>query len=136
MERSAIRGKLWADPGLGPGHTAGSKARMPIRKPNESPPFRIVRVSHVELGVRDLAAARAFYVDCLGLLVSDADADALYLRGVEERSHHSIVLRRAAAPTVHHVGFKLGSEEDLDRAAFWFARKGLPTSFPDVPHQG
>jgi catechol 2,3-dioxygenase len=57
---------------------------MPIRKPNESPPFRVVRVSHVELGVRDLAAARAFYVDCLGLLVTEATADALYLRGLEE----------------------------------------------------
>ena len=50
---------------------------MPIREPEASPPFRIVRVSHVELGVRDLAAARAFYVDCLGLLVTQATADAL-----------------------------------------------------------
>ncbi len=40
---------------------------MPIREPKQCPPFHIVRVSHVELGVRDLAAARAFYVDCLGL---------------------------------------------------------------------
>ena len=71
---------------------------MPIRKPNESPPFRIVRVSHVELGVRDLAAARAFYVDCLGLLVTEATADSLYLRGLEERNHHSIVLRKAREP--------------------------------------
>ncbi len=40
---------------------------MPIREPKQCPPFHIVRMSHVELGVRDLAAARAFYVDCLGL---------------------------------------------------------------------
>ena len=40
--------------------------------------------------------SRAFYVDCLGLLVSDETDDALYLRGVEERNHHSIVLRRCA----------------------------------------
>ena len=31
---------------------------------------------------------------------------------------------------------KLASEEDLDRAAFYFARKGLPTSFPEMPYQG
>lgn len=109
---------------------------MPIRKPNLNAPFNIVRVSHVVLGVRDLAAARAFYVDCLGYLVSDEDAEALYLRGLEENNHHSIVLRRQAEPAVETVGYKLSSEEDLDRAAFWFARKGLPTEFPEIAYQG
>jgi catechol 2,3-dioxygenase len=46
------------------------------------------------------------------------------------------VLRRAPTPRAEALGFKVASEEDLDRAAFWFARKGLPTSFPEVPHQG
>ena len=109
---------------------------MPIRKPVLNPPFNIIRVSHVEFGVRDFAAARAFYVDCLGLLVSGQTGDALYLRGVEERNHHSIVLRKDTGSQAHALGFKLASEEDLDRAAFWFARAGLPTSFPEVPYQG
>jgi catechol 2,3-dioxygenase len=109
---------------------------VPVRKPNLDPPFNVVRASHVEFGVRDLAASRAFYVDCLGYLVTEEAADALYLRGVEERNHHSIVLRTAREPVAQALGFKLASEEDLDRAAFWFARKGLPTSFPEVPFQG
>jgi 3,4-dihydroxyphenylacetate 2,3-dioxygenase len=109
---------------------------MPIRKPVLNPPFNVVRVSHVEFSVRDLAASRAFYVDCLGYLVSDETSDVLYLRAVEERNHHSIVLRQASIAGVHTIGFKVASEEDLDRAAFWFARKGLPTSFPEVPCQG
>ena len=109
---------------------------MPIRKPVLTPPFNVVRVSHVELGVRDLAASRAFYVDCLGYLVTDQTSDALYLRAVEERNHHSLVLRQDAGAAVHALGFKIASEEDLDRAAFWFARKGLPTAFPEVAHQG
>ncbi len=109
---------------------------MPIREPVFNPPFNIVRASHVELGVRDLEASRAFYVDCLGLLVSDEDDDALYLRGVEERNHHSMVLRRAREAEVHALGFKLASEEDLDRAAFWFGRRNLPIAFPELPHQG
>jgi 3,4-dihydroxyphenylacetate 2,3-dioxygenase len=109
---------------------------MPIRPPILTPPFNVVRASHVEFAVRDLAAARAFYVDCLGLLVSDDHRDAIYLRGVEEHNHHSIVLTQSAEPCVRALGFKLASEEDLDRAAFYFARKGLPTSFPEVPYQG
>src|ERR1700720_1097483 len=68
---------------------------MPVHKPVFDPPFNVVRSSHIEFGVRDIGRSRAFYVDCLGLLVSDETDDALYLRGVEERNHHSIVLRRA-----------------------------------------
>ena len=67
---------------------------MPLRDPVFNPPFNIVRASHVELGVSDLAKSRAFYVDCLGYIVGDEDSDALYLRGVEERNHHSVVLRK------------------------------------------
>ena len=59
---------------------------MPVHQPVFDPPFNVVRASHVELGVRDLARSRAFYVDCLGLLVSDETDDALYLRGLEERA--------------------------------------------------
>jgi catechol 2,3-dioxygenase len=109
---------------------------MPVRKPIFDPPFNIVRASHVELGVSDIARSRAFYVDCLGLLVGDETADALYLHGVEERNHHSIVLRRSRENDVRALGFKLASEDDLDRAAAWFKRRNLPTSFPEVPHQG
>ncbi len=109
---------------------------MPIRPPVLNPPFNVVRASHVEFGVRDLAASRAFYVDCLGYLVSDEQNDALYLRGVEERNHHSIVLTTTREPCVQAAGFKLASEDDLDLAALYFTRKGLPVTFPDLPYQG
>lgn len=109
---------------------------MPIGQPVFDPPFNIVRTSHVELGVRDLGRSRAFYVDCLGLLASDESADALYLRGVEERNHHSIVLRRSPDSEARALGFKVAREDDVDRAASWFARRNLPTVFREVPYQG
>ncbi len=109
---------------------------MPVRKPVFSPPFNVVRASHVELTVRDLARSRAFYVDCLGYLVSAEAPAALYLRAVEERNHHSIVLREGKAAAAHTLGFKVASEDDLDRAAQWFARRNLPTAFPQLPYQG
>jgi catechol 2,3-dioxygenase len=109
---------------------------MPVRNPVPQPPFNTVRVSHAELTVRDIGASRAFWVDCLGYLVSDESRDTLHLRAIEERNHHSIVLHKAAEPVARTIGFKVASEEDLDRAEFWFARKGLPVSFPEVPYQG
>ena len=65
---------------------------MPIPTPNLYPPFNILRLSHVILGVRDLAASRAFYVDMLGLQVTDEDAGHIFLRAMEERGHHCMVL--------------------------------------------
>ena len=106
---------------------------MPLRDPVFNPPFNIVRASHAELGVSDLAKSRAFYVDCLGYIVSDEDSDALYLRGVEERNHHSVVLRKSNDIAALAIGFKVGAEEDLDKAAEWLERRKLPVSWPNLP---
>jgi len=109
---------------------------MPVPQHVFDPPFNIVRSSHVVLGVTDLGPARAFYEATLGLHLEDADGDALYLRGVEERQHHSLVLRKSPAPIAHHLGFKVGSEEDLDKAAHFFKAKGLRHAFVECPYQG
>lgn len=37
---------------------------MPIRPPVLNLPFNVVRASHAELGMRDLAHSRLFNVDC------------------------------------------------------------------------
>jgi len=109
---------------------------MPVRPPVFDPPFNIVRASHVAFGVRDIGRTRAFYVDCLGYIVTEETREALYLRGVEERNHHSIRLMKSGEPCVDALGFKLASDDDLDRAARWFAGRGLPAAFVEVPHQG
>ncbi len=109
---------------------------MPIRRPAATPPFRIVRASHIEYGVGDLSASRAFWVDALGFIVTEQTADTLYLRGLEERNHHSVILRRADTPTIRRLGFRVWEDEDLDRAAHWFSRRGLPANFVEAPHQG
>ena len=91
-------------------------ASMPIRPPVFDPPFNVVRASHVELAVRDLPRARGFYVDCLGYLVSAEDRRSLSA-GVEERNHHSSCCARRGEPAAQALGFKVASEDDLDRAA-------------------
>ena len=88
---------------------------MPVPASNLYPPFNIVRLSHVEFAVTDLAASRAFYVDTLGLQVTYEDNERICMRAMEERGHHCLVLVKAAEPTVTGVGFKCYDEEDLDR---------------------
>jgi catechol 2,3-dioxygenase len=109
---------------------------MPIPKHVFDPPFNVVRSSHIALGVADLDRARAFYEGALGLIVEDEDKDALYLRALEERQHHSLVLAKSKVAEAHHLGFKVGSEGDLDKAARFFKGKGLRHAFVERPYQG
>lgn len=109
---------------------------MPAPRHVTDPPFNTVRTSHVVLGVTDLEKSRAFYEGAIGLHAEDATADALYLRGVEERQHHSLVLKQVPEPYCECIGLKVASEEDLDRAADYFSTRGLPFGFVEVPFQG
>jgi catechol 2,3-dioxygenase len=79
------------------------------------PDFNILRAAHVEFRVTDLGRARALYVDLLGFVVTEERRDRLYLRGYEERDHHSLLLRRAPSPGVGHMAYRVASAEDLDR---------------------
>jgi catechol 2,3-dioxygenase len=109
---------------------------MAIPATNLNAPFNIVRLSHVELRVTDLAWSRAFYVDTLGLQVTHEDAGTMYLRALEERGHHCMILRKAAEPSVGVLGFKVWSEADLDVAAHWFGARGLPVAWVERPFMG
>ena len=109
---------------------------MPVPAPNLYPDFTIVRVSHTELTVADLAASRAFYVDTLGLQVTHEDSQQIYLRAMEERGHHCLVLTKGDEPGCNYLAFRVFSEEDLDKAAAYFAAKGGVTVWVDRPFQG
>ena len=108
---------------------------MALPQPNLYPAFNIVRLSHVELAVTDLAKSRAFYVDTLGLQVTDETSGAIYLRAMEERGHHCIVLRKGTTPEARDLGFKVFSDEDLDKAEHFFKAKGLPVEWVERPYQ-
>ncbi|MBO0706860.1 MAG: 3,4-dihydroxyphenylacetate 2,3-dioxygenase [Candidatus Dormibacteraeota bacterium] len=90
-------------------------------------PFDIIRAAHAELVVADPGRSREFYVDRLGFVVTEETPDALYLRGYEDRHHHCLVVRRGPRPLVDHLSFLVASEEDLDRAAAFYAGLGCPT---------
>ena len=99
---------------------------MALPAPVLYPPFNVVRLSHIELGVTDLAASRRFYVDTLGLQVTHEDPETLYLRALEERGHHCVILRQGV-PQVAVLGFKVYAEADLDAAHAFFTAAGQPT---------
>jgi len=104
---------------------------------NFKPPFNVTRAGHIVLRVNDLSLSKAFYTEVIGLLVSDGDPDTVYLRGVEESCHHSLVLKATSGePTCERIGFRVFLDEDLDKAAEYFAGIGRDCRFVDIPHQG
>jgi catechol 2,3-dioxygenase len=104
---------------------------------NLRPGFNITRSSHVRLTVRDLAESRDFYVDVLGLVVSDEDDRTVHLRGLAEACHHSLVLELSEeSGNCRRIGFRVFFDEDLDAAYAWFRERGLPAQWVDAPHQG
>jgi catechol 2,3-dioxygenase len=110
---------------------------MPLPATNLHPPFNITRASHLVFTARDLPASRAFYTEVLGLVVSDEDKDTIWLRGVEERCHHSLTLKRTSGtPVCEQVGFRVFLDEDLEKAKAHFDRVGNPAEWIEVPFQG
>src|SRR5947207_12668203 len=103
---------------------------MHIPKPVYRPAFNITRASHVVMTVKDLAASRRFYTELVGLVVSAETPDTIYLRGLEEACHHSLVLKRAnGAPQCVRIGMRVFTEEDLQGAEAFYRAAGLPTAW-------
>jgi putative tryptophan/tyrosine transport system substrate-binding protein len=71
---------------------------------NLSPSFNVTRASHAVITTRDLDKTQAFYCDVLGLIASDRDKDALYLRALAmyeyTMSGKWLGLLKEIAPTV------------------------------------
>jgi catechol 2,3-dioxygenase len=110
---------------------------MIIPKTNFNPPFRFRRASHAVFTAKDLPKSREFYTEVIGLLVADEDADTLYLRGVEERAHHSLVIKRSDEPAAcQRAGMRVFDDEELDRAKHHFESLGAPCQWVEVPFQG
>src|SRR5262245_1885105 len=109
---------------------------MLVPGPVLKPPFNVVRLSHVVYTVPDLKRTREFYGDLLGLQVTFETEEMLYLRAMEERSHHSVIFKRGDRALVDVFSFRVFEEEDLDKAARFFQDRGLPIEWTTPPFQG
>jgi catechol 2,3-dioxygenase len=104
--------------------------------PPEQPGFDIVRAAVADLVVLDLAEAERFYVDVLGLIVSERTGDAVYLRGWEERVHHSLVLRAGPVAGLARLGFRVRSDGDIDALQIELAGRGCETRIVERAEAG
>jgi len=100
-------------------------------------PFNITRASHVELLVTDLERSLRFYTEVTGLTVTASDDTVAFLRGMEESCHHSLVLRvSSATPSCARIGFRVFTDDELERLAAHLEGQGLEPAWVERPHQG
>lgn len=97
--------------------------------------FNILRTGRCVLNVADLEASHDFYVNGLGFIETESDSNNLYLRGLEEHNHHSLHLKKADAPSVEVLSYKVYQESDLDALSQLFSVKGLKTMWIEKGQQ-
>jgi catechol 2,3-dioxygenase len=113
-----------------------SRAKELIAQGPAATPFDIVRAAYAELAVTDLDASLHFYVDLLGLRLSERTATSAYLRGWEDRLHHSLVLTERPVAGVERLSFRVRSDADLDPIASFFEKRGCVVRRVDADHAG
>ncbi|WP_096438829.1 3,4-dihydroxyphenylacetate 2,3-dioxygenase [Alteribacter populi] len=97
--------------------------------------LNIIRTGRAVLNVKDLDASREFYVNGLGFIETASDDKHLYLRGLEEHNHHSILLKKAEEPSVEVISYKVYSDSDLERLESLFSSKGYQTKWLEKGEQ-
>ncbi|BCU71553.1 3,4-dihydroxyphenylacetate 2,3-dioxygenase [Stygiolobus caldivivus] len=85
----------------------------------------VSRISHVVVRVGDLDKAYKFYIELLGLVETEKDGGYLYLRGIEEGQHHSLVLKKAESPGLSYIGLRVKRPEELDKAKDFFSSSNI-----------
>jgi catechol 2,3-dioxygenase len=112
---------------------------MALLNPNFTPSFNITRISHIVLTSIDLDASQYFYETGLGLEVTFRDSDSLCLRAIEETSHHSLVFYKVPSnktSTCRSVGYRVQTNDDLQKAYDYFSERGDNVKFVDRAFQG
>jgi 3,4-dihydroxyphenylacetate 2,3-dioxygenase len=86
----------------------------------------VVRSAYAQLTVTDRARSRWFWVDVLGLHVQYEDPEFLCLRGTDELTHNTLVLRNGPVAALDHVAYRVRTPQDVTVAAEFFAHLGCP----------
>lgn len=84
----------------------------------------ILRVAYMDIVVTDLKRSREFYVDTLGLFVTEENENEIYLRTFDEFIHHNLVLRQGPIAAVAAFSYRVRSPKDVDLAEAYYTELG------------
>jgi catechol 2,3-dioxygenase len=108
-----------------------------LRRPRGLP-FRIGKIGHVVLNVRDVERSARFYTEILGFEISDVYPEEMAPGGMVflrcNPDHHGIALVGSmadAAPNVelNHIAFEVATLDEVMRVRDHLRRHGIPIDF-------
>ena len=93
------------------------------------------RLSHVLMFSPDVVRATRFYVDVLGLELSDTSQDLIaFFHGRHGSDHHLVAFAKGAAKGWHHSSWDVPGLEDVGRGAGQMADKGYKNGWGTGRH--
>jgi catechol 2,3-dioxygenase len=95
-------------------------------KPETKKMSGIIRLGFVELLVNDLSRASNFYSRILGLQETHQEDGRLFFKCWDEYDHHSVILKNGTGPGLVKLGWKVGSERDLEQLEQEIEKYGVP----------
>lgn len=101
----------------------------------QEPIHDIAQLAMVELYTPKFDESSRFFQDFLGMQVTEQDANSAYLRGYEDRYHHSMKLTRHHEAGVGVISWRAMSPQALDRRVAAIEKSGRPGKWVDG-HKG
>jgi catechol 2,3-dioxygenase len=97
----------------------------------DEPIYDIAHLAHVELLTPKLDESVFFFVEVMGMIVSDRRGDSVYLRGWDDYEHHSLKLTAAEIPMLGHYAWRASSPQALQRRVAALERSTLGHGWSD-----
>ena len=96
----------------------------------------LAHLAHVELLTPTLEASTRFFVDIMGMSISAAEGDSVYLRAYDDYEHHTLKLTANATPGMRHFAWRARSPEALARrvVALEASGQGIGWNDGDLGH--
>lgn len=89
-----------------------------------APLVRPRRMSHAAFFTPDLEATLTFYIDVLGLRLSDRSGPGAFLHGAHGSEHHMVAFAQSSQAGFHHSAWEVGSVDEVGLGAAQMARAG------------
>ncbi|MBY0338866.1 MAG: VOC family protein [Acetobacteraceae bacterium] len=118
-----------------PANAPGSPNRVDRRSPVHAKADPI-KLGHIVLFAADFGAMRGFYLDAMGLILSDEyPGHGAFMRAQTRGEHHNLfVLNRPGKPGVNHVAFTLADIHEVIGGGIAMAQKGWKTEIGPGRH--
>lgn len=81
-------------------------------------------LSHILLFASDMPRSLSFYVDILGLRLSDNAGTVAFLHGAHGSDHHLVAFAQGRGRGLHHSSWDVGSIQDVGLGAMQMAAQG------------